>query len=90
MFWYNVTIMSNPVRMCIHCRGRFLQTQLIRLQCQNNQIRPFSGVGRSFYLCMTCLADKKLGRRLAKQCKNGEYAVMTALDEHIKEIAANG
>ena len=93
--------MSDPVRMCIHCRGRFLQAQLIRLQCQNNQIQPFQGHGRSFYLCHTCIDDKKLAKRLAKQCGNrayltidvGEY-IRKQLSEdsctECKEMTANG
>lgn len=81
--------MSDPVRMCIHCRGRYLQAKLIRLQCQNNQIQPYQGYGRSFYLCHTCIDDKKLGRRLAKLCNNRIY-LTDILGELLKEIRANG
>ena len=81
--------MSDPVRMCIHCRGRFLQAQLIRLQCQNNQIQPYLGYGRSFYICKACINDEKLAKRLAKKCNNKTYLTIE-LGEHIKEMVANG
>jgi len=81
--------MSDPIRMCIHCRGRFLQAQLIRLQCQSNQIQPYLGHGRSFYICHNCVDDKRLAKRLAKQCNNKMY-LKIELGEHIKEIVANG
>ncbi len=75
--------------MCIHCRGRFSQAQLIRLQCLNNQIRPFRGQGRSFYLCHLCIDDRKLGKRLAKLCGNRGYAT-TDWGETIRELLAKG
>ncbi|NPA29228.1 MAG: DUF448 domain-containing protein [Epsilonproteobacteria bacterium] len=90
--------MSDPVRMCIHCRRRFLQAQLIRLQCENNHLRPFRGQGRSFYLCTSCIDEPKLRKRMAKLCGNREYAT-TDLGKTIrglvkspefKETAANG
>ncbi len=77
--------MSDPVRMCIHCRGRFLQAQLIRLQCENNQIRPFRGYGRSFYLCHDCLEEKRLARRLAKMCGNKTYLTID-WGNHIRDL----
>ena len=81
--------MSDPVRMCIHCRGRFMQAQLIRLQCQNNQIQPFQGYGRSFYLCHSCIDDRKLAKRLAKQCGNRAYLTID-LGEYIRGLLPDG
>ncbi len=45
---------NEPIRMCIACRERDLQKKLIRLQQDNNNIIPYSGKGRSFYLCTVC------------------------------------
>ena len=51
---------NEPIRMCIACRERDLQKKLIRLQQDsNNSIIPYSGKGRSFYLCTVCSKDEK-------------------------------
>jgi len=62
--------MSEPIRMCIACRGRFVQQTLIRLQCDKEQslLVFFTGSGRSFYLCESCIDHKKTPNMLAKNC----------------------
>ncbi len=72
--------------MCIVCRNRAAQDQLIRLQCQTKKLIPYSGVGRSFYLCKACLEHKKTASALARQCKSGETEVLLS---QLKEITAN-
>lgn len=47
------------VRMCVGCRGRFLQSQLLRLVYNEGKVAQFAGVGRSFYFCQECLKDEK-------------------------------
>ncbi|RDU59432.1 YlxR family protein [Helicobacter marmotae] len=42
-------------RMCIKCRKRFHQKELLRLQSDGYSLCPFSGKGRSFYVCGGCL-----------------------------------
>ncbi len=61
--------MSNPIRMCIVCRGRFPQAQLIRLQCKDSALTSFNGIGRSFYLCLHCKETSKTSDCIAKICK---------------------
>ncbi|MCK4442462.1 MAG: DUF448 domain-containing protein, partial [Sulfurovaceae bacterium] len=50
---------NKPIRMCIACRERDLQKKLIRLQQYNNNIFPYTGEGRSFYLCGLCSKNEK-------------------------------
>ncbi|GAB6045384.1 YlxR family protein [Caminibacter profundus] len=57
-----------PIRMCVVCRKRFYQKELNRLQCKNKKIISFSGVGRSFYVCGSCINDKKLIKYILRLC----------------------
>ena len=57
------------VRMCVVCRGRLSQAEMLRLQCKNNEIVPFCGVGRSFYICKSCINNKKLDKIIQRICK---------------------
>ncbi len=63
--------MSNPIRMCISCRTKALQTDLIRLQCKDKMLMYYTNFGRSFYICQTCFdtKDKKLLKALSRACK---------------------
>lgn len=63
--------MAVPVRMCINCRERFAQSDLIRLQYDksNGAIILFSGVSRSFYVCKKCIQDDKLCKSISKVCR---------------------
>ena len=76
-----------PTRMCVSCRKRDAQFQLLRLQCLDGEISAFNGFGRSFYLCQSCLKeDKKLFRALMRQCKSSEK---DKLMNKLKEIIAD-
>lgn len=77
---------SKPIRMCIACRERFLQSDLVRLQCKEQAITPYQGQGRSIYFCQACLQSDKLDRVLARQCRSG--AKVQLLDQ-LKEIVSN-
>ena len=59
------------IRMCITCRARDLQTDLIRLQCKDKDLILYTNFGRSFYTCKTCFnkKDKKLLKALSRACK---------------------
>jgi len=58
-----------PTRMCIQCRTRLEQNVLLRLQCKDKLIQAFDGVGRSLYVCRTCIENPKLVKHLAGRCK---------------------
>ncbi|HEY9203311.1 MAG TPA: hypothetical protein VIM82_03175 [Sulfurimonas sp.] len=76
--------LNQPLRMCISCRQRDVQDNLIRLQCMDSQLSLFRGSGRSFYLCKVCLEDeKKVLKALMRQCKSGER---DKLAKTLKEI----
>ncbi|WP_370583465.1 DUF448 domain-containing protein [Nitratiruptor sp. YY08-14] len=72
--------------MCIHCRKREPQEKLIRVQCIEKKITRYQGVGRSFYICNSCLDDKKLQKSLARICKIDPISALKML----KEIVDNG
>jgi predicted RNA-binding protein YlxR (DUF448 family) len=64
---------NQPLRMCISCRQRDSQNNLLRLQYIDNSIEVFKGIGRSFYLCENCiLLEKKVLKALMRQCKSGD------------------
>ena len=58
-----------PIRMCVVCKKRAPQKELIRLQCEKGKIIPFKGEGRSFYVCKNCINDKKFVKFISKNCK---------------------
>jgi predicted RNA-binding protein YlxR (DUF448 family) len=75
--------------MCVICRARKLQKELIRLQHKNSSIIPYSGQGRSFYLCSACSSNDKKVRSLIKRFKLSQKA-QERLIEYLKEINSNG
>ncbi len=65
----NGKLKHKPVRMCIICRNRYFQSELNRLQCENNKLIRFSGVKKSFYVCNNCINSKKFINYISKICK---------------------
>ena len=57
------------IRMCVVCRDRIEQKEMGRFQCKEKEIIPFSGIGRSFYVCKNCINSKKLGKIIQRICK---------------------
>jgi len=80
---------SEPVRMCITCRQRDVQKKLLRLQEKNNNVFPYTGQGRSFYLCSVCSKNEKKIKGLMKRFRlskeNSEQFV-----KYLKELDKNG
>ena len=58
-----------PIRMCLQCRERLPQSSLVRIQCKDKQIQAFDGIGRSLYVCETCIENPKLVKQLSGRCK---------------------
>ncbi|WP_173361704.1 DUF448 domain-containing protein [Helicobacter cetorum] len=56
------------IRMCVVCRIRQSQKDLLRLKSFEGQIVGFDGRGRSFYVCEVCLkgGEKKLLKAISK------------------------
>jgi predicted RNA-binding protein YlxR (DUF448 family) len=77
--------MSKPIRMCVICRARNLQENLIRLQCKEGLLSRFTGQGRSFYICMNCKDNKKISKKISHICKNSNSENISIL----KEILVN-
>jgi uncharacterized protein len=62
-----------PIRMCISCRDRKSQNELLRLQCIDSSLEIFTGRGRSFYICENCLyQERKVLKALMRQCRSGD------------------
>ena len=75
---------NKPTRMCIACRERASQESFLRLHCKNGEIVAYSGSGRSFYLCKSCLEnEKKLTKALMRQCRTSDK---NKLLNRLKEI----
>ncbi len=74
-------------RMCVSCRDKQSQSELLRLRCSEGSLERYVGVGRTFYLCASCLKDeKKLTRSLMRQCKSGDKdKLMNKLKEIITD-----
>ena len=60
---------GKQIRMCVACRKREKQSNLIRLQCIENRLVNFTGNGRSFYVCKDCINSKKFIKYISKLCK---------------------
>jgi predicted RNA-binding protein YlxR (DUF448 family) len=77
---------QKPIRTCIKCRSKLSQNILQRLQCIDKKLIPFTGSGRSFYICERCLQNKDtLEKVLYKQCKNKDDYI-----SQLEEIRRNG
>jgi len=76
-----------PTRMCVSCRQRDSQNNLVRLQCKEGELDCFNGHGRSFYLCNECLLDeKKISKSLMRMCRsNKKDKLMNKLKEIITD-----
>lgn len=71
--------------MCISCRKREPQQELIRLQKDDTKIVKYRGFGRSFYICKKCLENKHLEKKISKIVK----VDIKKVEELIKELRAN-
>jgi len=77
-----------PIRMCVSCRKKDVQSSLNRFQCIDGDIVAFSKSGRSFYLCNDCLNnEKQVVKSLMRQCKSG---ARDKFMNQLKEIIADG
>jgi len=76
---------SKPIRMCIACRKRERQQELIRLQKDQGNLIRYSGKGRSFYLCTKCIE----GQHIAKIVAGREKLDIKSVEELIKELVNN-
>jgi predicted RNA-binding protein YlxR (DUF448 family) len=62
--------MNKPIRMCINCKRKYSQKDLLRLQCIGRELMLYTKKGRSFYLCDDCLNLKQDIKRLQKSLSN--------------------
>jgi len=74
-----------PIRMCISCRMRNYQIDMMRLQIlDDNIIIRYNNSGRSFYVCKECIGDKKKIKGLTKRFKQDEERFVKFLKEQLK------
>lgn len=76
---------SYPIRMCISCRKRERQQQLIRLQKNDTELISYSGKGRSIYLCKECLEGKHIAKIIAGRAK----VKILSVEALLKELNSN-
>lgn len=72
---------AKSVRMCIACRQRDLQKNLIRFKVMESFLQLYDGSGRSFYVCVSCLPKPKTQQSIKKILKKAEN-----LQQQIEEI----
>jgi len=65
-------VIHKPTRMCVLCRDRKSQIELLRFRMLDNEIIEFNSnkKGRSFYICKKCKSDNlqsKLDRYIKSQ-----------------------
>ncbi len=76
-----MTILKEPIRTCVICRGKYPQNDLLRLKCEDKKLVPYDNYGRSFYICNDCISMlndsqinqkdfKKIEKALFRECKN--------------------
>jgi len=76
-----LTILKEPIRTCVICRGKYPQNELLRLKCEDKKLVPYDNYGRSFYICNDCISIlknsqnnqkdfKKIEKALFRECKN--------------------
>jgi predicted RNA-binding protein YlxR (DUF448 family) len=80
---------NEPIRMCIVCRQRYAQKKLLRLQEKNNNLFPYSGQGRSFYLCDGCSGNEKKIKGLMKRFRLSKEDSEQFV-KYLKELDKNG
>jgi predicted RNA-binding protein YlxR (DUF448 family) len=78
-----ISMQKKPTRMCIVCRSRESQNDLIRLQLRDKKVISFSGTGRSFYLCKTCAGDTKKTKGASRRLGVEHNELLTILKEFI-------
>ena len=82
-------IKKDPTRMCIQCRSRLGQSQLIRLQCSEGELHRYKGFGRSFYICEDCQDKPGVAKHLMGRCKIPKKK-FDEFVQKLREILTNG
>jgi len=73
---------SKPIRMCVNCRKRYFQKDLIRLQKVKSEVVAYNGSGRSFYICKECLESSKfLTKKVCGMLKVKEESLLKVIKE---------
>jgi len=71
-----------PIRMCVGCREKIAQKELLRLQKIDKEATLYSGTGRSFYICKGCIENNKhLTKRVCGILKIEEESFLRVLKE---------
>jgi predicted RNA-binding protein YlxR (DUF448 family) len=75
--------------MCIACRKKSGQKSMLRLKCEDSELKLYNKSGRSFYLCSECTDnlennEKSIQKNISKICKRKDDYIKT-----IKELLLN-
>lgn len=82
---------SKPIRMCIACRTRFVQDNLYRFAIDHNRLVMYNGIGRSIYLCQSCIVDTKKNKKIKSILQN-KFKIQNSSEmlSLLKEKMVNG
>lgn len=72
---------DKSVRMCVVCRCRELQKNLLRFKVLESRLQFYDGCGRSFYVCYSCLPQSKALQSIKRIVRRAD-----GLKEQIEEI----
>lgn len=75
--------------MCVCCRTRQNQGEMLRLRAVNGEIAKWCGSGRSFYICKDCAPQEKSLRKICKILRLSEERVLNHLKELISQWQKN-
>ena len=77
------------MRMCIQCKERQAQSALLRFQCKSNDVVPYSGESRSFYICHTCANMTKTVHHIMRRCSIKKEA-FERVSQQLKDSIIHG
>ena len=77
--------------MCVVCKDRFHQSELLRFQTKEGKPCAFTHNGRSFYLCKSCVDGnvKGLKKAILQRCGKIDYDILD-YGKMLKEILVDG
>ncbi len=70
--------------MCLSCRKRSRQKEMVRLQHVDSEVVAYRGFGRSFYVCNECIDNNKKIKGLTKRFKQDGEQFVKFLKELVK------
>jgi predicted RNA-binding protein YlxR (DUF448 family) len=72
--------------MCIGCKERMNQNEMLRLKCENKKLVSYDHYGRSFYICNKCIEHALTENKNQKKLEHALYRVCKSKDDYIIQL----